>query len=278
MSGYPKDDILLATCRAGLGKIVIVEGESIDQDPYYYGRWFGDLARELTFIPQNGCELVVRAVAYLREHLAPAREVYGIRDRDFHDEPTQGDSIPADGVLCPTRYTMENYLLEPEGWFEVVKLVHRSTRPAGWDSVAAVHEQILAAYRKCLPLAAFNFTVKQDYARLPADPSGTRFGYRHHPDSVNPSTLGQLDAWGAERGLPGLREQYDVELARLTAASFTEWQQRVTGKAVIKVFHGAFPGVNARHLLDNLYLDKYPQPPADLDRLVRRMLTAPWLT
>lgn len=274
MSSYPKDEILLATCRAGLGKIVIVEGESIDQDPYYYGRWFGDLARELTFLPQNGCDQVVKAVAYLREHLPHARTVYGIRDRDFQTHTDPGDSMPADGVLWPARFTMENYLLEPEGWFEVIKLVHRSARPPGWDSVDDLRERILDAYRKCLTVSAFNLTVKQEYARLPGDPTGAALGYKHHPSSVNDATLAQLDAWGTTRGAPPLREHYDAELRRLSSAPLSEWQHRVTGKAVLKVFHNSFPDVNARHLLDNLYLDKYPNPPDDLARLVQRILAA----
>lgn len=276
MSGYPRDAVLLARCRAGLGRIVIVEGESDDQDPYFYNRWFGDRARELTFIPQNGCERVVQAVAELRAQLSPARPVYGIRDRDFCDDADLGeDAIPADGVLRPRRYTLENYLLEPEGWYEVVRLVHRSKLPPDWDTVEAVHERVLDAYRRCLPVAAFNAAVRQEYVRAPGDPTGARFGYRPHPDAVTAAALTQLEAWGASRGAPPLRGVYEAELARLQAAAFAEWQRRVTGKAVLKVFQGSFPGINAGHLLDNLYLDKHPAPPGDLERLVQRLLAAP---
>lgn len=278
MSGYPKDEVLLARCRAGLGKIVIVEGESDDQDPYFYGRWFGGHARELTFLPQNGCEQVVRAVMELRAQFAPMREVYGIRDRDFCDDATLGaqdGAMPADGVLRPRRYTMENYLLEPEGWYEVVKLVHRSTMPPGWDSVEAVRERVLDAYRRCLPVSAFNAIVKLEYERMSGDPTGTRLGYRSHPSAIDEAPLVELDAWGRARSAQGsLRDAYEAEYARLRSASFEHWQCRVSGKAVIKVFHGSFPGVNARHLLDNLYIDRYPQPPADLERLIQRILVA----
>lgn len=278
MSGYPKGALLLASCRAGLGKIVIVEGESLDQDPYFYGRWFGAPAQQLTFIPQNGCEQVVKAVAELRAQLGPARKIYGIRDRDFCDPAdlvAQDLAFPHDGVLRPRRYTLENYLLDPEGWYEVVKLVHRSTHPPGWDSVAAVQDRVLDAYQACLSVAAFNFTVRQEYVRLPGDPTGAEFGYRPHPNAVTASALDQLGDWGAARGATGLRDVYESELVRLRGASVEEWQQRVTGKAVLKVFKGSFPGTNLGHILDNLYLDKYPRPPEDLERLVRQILSEP---
>lgn len=181
--------------------------------------------------------------------------------------------MPADGVFRTDRFTLENYLLEPEGWYEVVKLVHRSTLPPGWDSLEAVTQRILDAYRSCLSVAAFNFTVHEEYARLPGDPTGAALGYKAHPHAVDAAARQQLDVWGAARGAPqALGELYESSLARLQAASFTEWRAQVTGKAVLKVFQGSFPGVSARHLLDNLYLDKYPRPPEDLQRLIGRIL------
>lgn len=277
MSSYPQGEVLVARCRAGLGKIVIVEGESVDQDPWFYGRWFGDRARELTFVPQNGCEKVVQAVAELRAQLSPAREVFGIRDRDFCEDDAllaQDAAMPADGVLRPRRYTLENYLLEPEGWFEVVKVTHRSVRPPAWDSVEAVSDRVLDAYRRCLTVAAWNYTVCQEYARLPGDVNGERFKYRAHPDAMTPRAREELDAWGAARGAPGpLGDAFMAELERLGAADLAEWQRRVTGKAVLKVFKNSFP-VAARDLLDNLYINLYPRPPEDLERLVRRILAA----
>lgn len=277
MSSYPQGEVLLARCRAGLGKIVIVEGESVDQDPYIYGRWFGDLARELTFLPQNGCEKVVKAVAELRAQLAPLHEVYGIRDRDFCEDEVldaQDRDIPADGVLRPRRYTLENYMLDPDVWFEVIKLVHRSTLPAGWDAVAEVESRVLDAYRSCLALAAWNFTVKQEYERLPADPTDARLGYKAHPNAMPTDPPAKLDEWGKKRGAPSLADAFTAELTRLQSATFTEWQRRVTGKAVLKTFQQSFPAAGARHnLLDNLYMDRCPEPPADLAHLVRKILS-----
>lgn len=146
MSRYPQGEALLAACRAGLGKLVIVEGESEDDDPYYFGRWFGDLARELTFIPQNGHEQVTKAVEDLRTQLGPAREVYGIRDRDFSDDAAwlaQQGEVPESGVFFTSFYTLENYLLTAEGWFKVVRATHRRL-PAAWESLEAVAAQIAA--------------------------------------------------------------------------------------------------------------------------------------
>lgn len=70
-----------------------------------------------------------------------------------------------------------------------------------------------------------------------------------------------------------LGEVFAAELARLEGATFAQWQSQVTGKAVLKVFRKSFPGANAEALLVNLYLNLHPTPPADLERLVQRILS-----
>ena len=275
MSRYPEGDALLAVCRAGLGKLVIVEGETDDDDPYFYGRWFGDLARELTFIPQNGHEKVVKAVQDLRARLSPAREVYGIRDRDFSDESAwraQANAMPADGVLFTRWYTLENYLLVPEGWFRVVSAMHRRP-PEQWDTEAAVAAQIADAYRECLPLAAWNFVVRSECQRLP------RAGLRHveHPKALPVQPDAALAEWGRTRDAPrSLGECYAERLEWLSATAPAELPCWVTGKAVLKVLLERIPVQSgprpAAPLLVNLYMREYPGPSDEHRKLVERIL------
>jgi len=275
VSRYPEGDALLAVCRAGLGKLVIVEGETEDEDPWFYGRWFGDLARELTFIPQNGHEKVVKAVQDLRSRLSPAREVYGIRDRDFSDEAAwqaQAQAMPADGVLFTRWYTLENYLLSAEGWFRVVGAMHRRL-PEGWDTEAAIEALIAEAYRECLPLAAWNYTVRTECQRLPKD------GLRHveHPKALPQRPDETLAEWGRTRRAPRpLDEVYKERLESLSAAVQSELPCWVTGKAVLKVLLERLPVPSGPRpiasLLVNLYMREYPRPSDEHTALVRRIL------
>ncbi len=283
MSRYPEGEALLAKCRAGLGKLVIVEGETDDDDPWFYGRWFGNLARELTFIPQNGHEKVVQAVRDLRERLAPTHEVYGIRDRDFSEEwatPVQADwvthtmaeTIPEDGVMFTRWYTLENYLLVAAGWLRVIMAMHRRV-PAGWDSEAAVQEQIDAAYHACLPLAAWNHTVRTERRRLPRD--GQR--YVEHPQALPRDPQQELGAWEQGRGVPRpLAQCFEEQFSFLRAMSPEELPCWVTGKAVLKVLLERFPvAIGPRphpESLVNLYMREYPTPPDEHMALVRRIL------
>lgn len=275
MSRYPEGEALLAKCRAGLGKLVIVEGETEDEDPWFYGRWFGDLARELIFIPQNGHEKVLKAVQDLRARLSPAREVYGIRDRDFSDESawqTLANAIPADGVLFTRWYTLENYLLVPEGWFKVINAIHRRP-PEQWDTVHAVEAQIAEAYRACLPLAAWNYVVRTEHQRLPVD------GRRHveHPKALPLQPQQALAEWGRTRDVPRpLDACYAERLAWLSAAPSTELPCWVTGKAVLKVLLERFPMQSGPrpdmgHLV-NLYVNQHPAPSEEHMTLVGRIL------
>lgn len=275
MSRYPEGEALLAACRAGLGKLVIVEGETVDDDPWFYGRWFGDLARELTFIPQNGHEKVVLAVRDLRERLSPAREVYGIRDRDFSrpaDWPAR--EFPEDGVLSTRWYTLENYLLAAEGWFKVITAMHRRM-PALWDSEAAVQEQIDAAYRACLPLAAWNYAVRMECLRSPGA------GLRHveHPQAMPKDPRAELSAWEQGRGVARpLWDCFEEHLARLQGMPHAELPCWVTGKAVLKVLLERFPVASGprphAQSLVNLYMDKFPTPSDEHVALVQRILAA----
>ncbi len=278
MSRYPEGEALLAACRAGRGKLVIVEGETDYEDPWFYGRWFGDLARELTFRPQNGHEKVVQAVRYLREQLPPTREVYGIRDRDFSDDAAvsaQAEAIPADGVLCTRWYTLENYLLVAEGWFRVITAMHRRA-PALWDTVDAVQAQIDGAYRECLSLAAWNYTVRSECLRVPRD------GLRHveHPKAMPTRPEMELSEWGQARGAPRqLGDCYRERLEWLCAAPQDELPCWVTGKAVLKALLERFPVASGpqphSHHLVNLYMTVYPTPPDEHVALVRRIVAGP---
>ena len=82
---YVQGPALLTACSAGQGAIVIVEGESSQEDAYFYGRWFGARAREVSFFPQNGWQKVRAAVS------AGAR---GVAER-----PANAVSIPTTGGM-----------------------------------------------------------------------------------------------------------------------------------------------------------------------------------
>lgn len=271
MSGYPQGDALLDACRAGLGKIVIVEGESPDDDPYFYGRWFGEQALDVSFYPQNGWSKVVQAVAELRAAL-PARQVYGIRDRDFFDEAgmqAQTREFPTDGVLRTRLFTLENYLLRADGWILVLRALHRTTLPEGWSSVDDVQVQIDAAYRQCLAMAAHNWTIHDECARLPQG------GIPYVEVPVGAQTLRErLIRWESGRDTPRpLADCFDDHLNFLHGRLATEWPQWVTGKAVLKALLAGLPLPRGKKLdeslMVNLYMTLHPDPPPELEQLVR---------
>jgi len=227
----------------------------------------------VSFYPQNGWSKVVQAVADLRAAL-PARGVYGIRDRDFFDDAgmqAQAGEFPPDGVLRTRLFTLENYLLRAEGWFPVVRALHRATLPEGWSSVDEVQAQIDAAYRQCLSIAAHNWTIHDECARLPRD------GIPYMEAPVGAQNLRErLNKWEASRGVPrSLESCFDDHLSYLQGCAPANWPQWVTGKAVLKVFLERMPlrgGKLDKDRMVNLYMDKHPDPPPELEQLVRRIL------
>lgn len=279
MSKYVSGQALVTKCRAGRGVLVMVEGETEHDDPYVYGRWFGDLAREVSFFPQNGWEKVVVAVNELREAI-PDRHVFGIVDRDFADDAiltAQEQATPADGVFRTRRYTLENYLLEPEGWAAVAAMVHRGAAPGLWATIEGVTAMISEAYRACVRLAAWNWIVSTECRRAPQHTIGS-LGHKEHPDALPGDPAQALLVWGLQRAAPSsLADEFVACLARLERMDLQQQSNWVTGKTVLKVLLRDFPmPVGPRphiNVLMNLYLTVHPTPPAELAGLVRRIIT-----
>lgn len=273
MSGYLQGQALLNACAAGRGVIVMVEGEDAQQDPYFYNRWFGARAREVSFFPQNGWPKVVQAVADLRSQLT-GRPVFGIIDRDFAEEAVldaQAAALPADGVFRTRLSTLENYLLAPAGWLKVLKLLYRADLPPGWSKEEEVAERIADAYRQCVPLAAFNLTVQRECDRLPSG----GISYKERPEAVrNPEA--ELQAWGAGRNPPVPLEQvYQSNLAWLQSLQPQQWAEWISGKAVMRIFLPTLPSPRSKlhsELLLNLYLNEHPEAPPELAGLVARIV------
>lgn len=278
MSKFVSGHALVTKCRAGRGAIVVLEGEDSEDDPFVYGRWFGDLATRISFFPQNGYEKVRKAVEYLREQI-PDRPVYGVIDRDFADEAllvAQEQGTPSDGVFRTRWYTLENYLLDPEGWAALARAANRARVPETWATREAVSARLEAAYRACLKVAAWNLVVHDECRRDPGHPVKS-LGHREHPDGVPKNAAEQLGAWGRDRGAPQLlADRFIAQAARLEALQPSEWPCWVTGKAVLKVFLRDFPvhwgPVPHPWVLVNLYLNGHSTPPGELAALVRRIL------
>jgi hypothetical protein len=263
---------LLTACAAGQGAVVVVEGERRQDDEWFYGQWFGHLGPRISFFAQNGWERVVAAVAYLRAEL-PHHAVFGIVDGDFIDPASETSLEP--GIHRLPRYTLENYLLEPEGWFRVAERVTRGTLPDGWRTVEDVERRIDDAFGECLSLAAFNRTAFDEQLRHPSD----RLGYRSHPDAfAKASPHAVLAAWGEPRGVPRpLPEVFEEHLARLRASTRDVWHGEVTGKAVLKVvlrmlIQAAGKPTLDHELLCSTYIDKHPEPHRDLRGIVDAIL------
>lgn len=272
-------DALLESVRAGTAALVVVEGATRNEDPRVYGRWFGHLARELSFVHQDGHSQVKKAVAYLREN-APGRPVFGLIDRDFTSrDETDVDEALEHGLFRTGWYTLENYFFaDPAAWVQVVEVLNDEA-PEGWRTVAEIEAHVTAAYRRALPIAAWNRVVHDECRRAPG--AGKSPGFREHPDAISEEALEKLTQWGQTRGVSGsLHECFSAGLAALEAMTADRWPEHVTGKAVLGIFAQALPAPtlqgtkNKALTLRRLYMDKQTAPPPDLAAIVGTMLRA----
>jgi hypothetical protein len=76
MNTYPTlSDIEIRWQTAG-GVCIVVEGETDQDDAWFYNRWFNNRSSQVTFYPQNGWEKVTAAITELRQR-NPGNPVYG---------------------------------------------------------------------------------------------------------------------------------------------------------------------------------------------------------
>lgn len=277
---YPTLSEIEVRWRAsGSGVCVIVEGETELEDAWFYNTWFSDRAREVTFFPQDGWEQVIAAVVSLRINLG-TKKVYGIIDRDFV-EPAY-DPFPTDGVLRTRKYTLENYLLDPRCWFDLVQPFTRREPKPGWETKTKAQDTIEALYRECIPVSAYNWTLRQtrdlDYAAFTYLPDNEK-AYARHPKTLEnwddvPARLRNIQArMGLQDDLGSL---YTNRLTTLQTLSLADLEQVVTGKAVLTLLRERFPlrlsGSRAWDDMLGAYVNICPDPPADLKALVDLIL------
>jgi len=273
-------DVEIAWRSSGSGVCVLVEGETELEDAWFYNRWFGDRAREITFFPQDGWERVVAAVAELRARLGP-KYVYGILDRDFEDPPAY-PPVPADGILRTSKYTLENYLLDPDCWYRYVRPLTLRTPKPGWNTPVEVRATIEGLYQECLPLSAYNWTLRQAQHLDKAAFLGLRDAdkeYKEHPKALE--NLRDVSAY-----LRSLQEQlgiaddlgqtYTDRLSYLQTLALADLEKLVSGKYVLKLLQERFPlrlsGNQAWDDVLGAYLHGCPDPHPDLVNLVELIL------
>lgn len=270
MSRHLEQDALLAECQARQGVVIVVEGETDTDDVWFFRRWFAQREREVTFWAQNGHARVKAAVHYLREHL-PTSRVYGLIDRDYADEAVlaaQYEDRPADGVFRTRRYTLENHLLDPAGWARVVTGQRRTQVPP-----AEVTSLIEAAYRQCIPLAAYNFALHCEAAR----DSSNNPRAAGHPDGIPPDIGTALAALAQRKSSPlDLMAIFSACQARLDGAGPEVWSELISGKPVLKMVHRGLGLPGKADDWIGLYMDAIDdigRPPADLAALVDHILS-----
>ena len=274
------NEIELAWRKSGSGVCIIVEGETELEDAWFYKQWFDYRAREISFFPQDGYEQVELAVAELRPRLG-AKSVYGLIDRDFAPDVTY-PPLPANGIFRTRKYTLENYLLSPECWFDYIRPhTLRSPKP-GWNSLAEAQATIISLYQECVPLSAYNWTLHQaraqDYEAFKVMPEADR-QYKRHPKSLDnlnvPDHLHQLQMRIGLTSLD-LPQLYARQVEDLMKAPLGTLGTMVSGKYVLNRFRESFPlKISGKQAWDDVlgaYIDKCPDPPLDLAQLIDLIL------
>ncbi|HHW86154.1 MAG TPA: DUF4435 domain-containing protein [Chloroflexi bacterium] len=282
MSRYPSLTDIEIRWRSAGGVCVIVEGETEQDDVWFYNHWFGHLARQVTFFAQDGWGAVVTAVTELRQRYGNDN-VFGIVDRDF--EPVVVvDPLPSDGILRTSKYTLENYLLNPDCWEAVVRPKLQRDPVAGWMSRTEIEATLKSYYMECLQLSAFNWVLRTIRVQMPnlfVQLPLAEQRYREHHDSLR--HVGDVYThWQRVQTSIGatddLADLYQQRLTALQRMSTEQLAEVVSGKYVFNLLRNNFPvRYHGRKAWDSLlseYLYHCPDAPHDIAALVNVILAA----
>ena len=268
---YLSLDQLLLKIRSGYGLGVIIEGVTDGDDEWVYSQWFGHLAHLITFYPQDGYSRVYDAVAKLN-YSTKKQLVVGIIDRDFATDlelKAQFEPGYCDHVYRTKRYTLENYLLDPEAWFHIAKLFWRNNLPEGFRSVEECTETINKIYEAFLPAAAYNW-MAHDISRQYKPKK--HLEYKTMPNLDPEALYLNLLIYCRNEDLPD-PEEFPIRLDILKNNK-QMWDQKVNGKMVFDYLLESFPVPRQkpnRHLFVNYYVSS-TEAPEELVRLVEFLI------
>lgn len=143
--------------KTGGRKLVLVEGPD---DELAFSEWFGDRLAEVVFTGVSGKPDVQ---ARLSDILAqrPDVDAYGIVDRDLEDDATVQKALsdPATRLFILLRYSIENYALEPDAVYNVLRVYLRTRCPV--PDVAATKRELLQLCASLKTLMAANYVIRQ---------------------------------------------------------------------------------------------------------------------
>jgi len=271
MMNYLSLDQLLIKIRSGSGLGVVIEGVNDGDDEWVYSQWFGHLAHLVTFYPQDGYSKVYDAVEKLNCN-QNKQLLVGIIDRDFTTEleiKAQFEPNFKEHVYKTQRYTLENYLLEPEGWFKIAQLFWRNNLPKGYRSIEECDETLAKTFEAFLPAAAYNWMV-WDISRQ-YNPK-THLEYKDWPNLDPEKLYMNLLIYCRNEELPD-PDEYPLRL-ELLKNKRKLWHQKVSGKMVFQYLTETFPVPRQRpnrHLFVNYYVSS-TDAPNELIRLVNFLI------
>jgi hypothetical protein len=150
-------DITVALFLAGNRKLVLLEGPS---DCDVFREWYRDQLDSLEFYDASGV-INVRNMLEKALEVGTKKEVFGIIDRDFRtDEEVEHPlNDPSARLFLLRRYSIENYVLEPEAWNEELRVFYGKMHKV--PTKAKIETQLLELCKQLRPIMAVNWILSE---------------------------------------------------------------------------------------------------------------------
>ncbi|HKZ85068.1 MAG TPA: hypothetical protein VJ793_15565 [Anaerolineae bacterium] len=291
-------DEVVRAVRNGAGCAVLVEGEEQASDAWILKYiLLNVVGEEVTFHGRDGRERLLSELPDILRQL-PNDQVFAILDRDFLEDELVGPRYAPNfsgHLFIWRRFTVENYLLEPEWVTEAVAefYMHEPERiPEALRTAEATEEFLLDQCRRLAPQVAGNWVIS-DLIREAKRRSLSSVEARRYFDDLTDRdsawVLAELTRkYGGWSG--AYPELFDVEalqahfgdrleavLARIQVRSSAH--QVVSGKLLMKALYAELPRgakPNREYVRNRLVRMASKQVPDDIHTLIEERILPRW--
>ena len=149
------EDLVRVLFELGGRTLVFVEG---DDDECVFNAWFKERLPDVFFYPATGVSVVQKRLTQVKEK-RPDVTAFGIRDRDFLSDGEVQAALndSATRLFILTRYSVENYLLEPQALLDAMDDFLGVKNPV--KNAAEVETKLLTLCRDLQALMAVNWLL-----------------------------------------------------------------------------------------------------------------------
>ena len=282
-------ELVTQAAQRGTSATVLVEGEEDLSDAWLLGQMLRPFAQQISFHGRGSWVDVIRDLEHLLPY-SPPDQVFAVLDRDFaSDEEVETCYAPGyrGHLFRWRRYTIENYLLEPDWIAEFVDTV-LETVPPKLATPESVEKLMLGWCARLAPQVAGNWVIadltRETMRRNLRVEARQYFEALTDRDStwVLAELTKKYGGWGATYPAlftpDALQSRFQDRFAKIMAKIqlLSGAHEVINGRMLLKAFQAELPSSLRAYVRKPLILEASKQVPEDIRVLFEERILPRW--